>query len=317
MKIVFRYARPLLLLGFSLILLSTGCSFNRPYPVAWPALPESQATDCQSIKGIYDNPSETVDSQQYQPPLASLLLEDDSIKFYPTQVALSLPDPSTLEVTALGAYGEIFRQTLSTKDRQFVCENGHAVVTKHPRWVDADVAYVRQSFVVELIPSDEDLVAKVQESDVGVAMLVIPVVATSTTWSRFRRRVGFPTPSRNAKATDQVGHTAADYISGDSNLVGLHEARTYCPNADRGNADAQMFIGDTHYLGAYKLKRDPVRAWVWYSLAAQKGGELAMQQLSKVTTELSPEQLAEAKRQLEAWQPGQCIKGLVPDQKTQ
>jgi TPR repeat protein len=72
-----------------------------------------------------------------------------------------------------------------------------------------------------------------------------------------------------------------------------------------------------HYLGAYKLKRDPVRAWVWYSLAAQKGDALATEQLSKVTAELTPEQLEEAKRQLEAWQPGQCIKGLVPDQKTQ
>jgi uncharacterized protein YceK len=117
--------------------------------------------------------------------------------------------------------------------------------------------------------------------------------------------------------SDQKAHPAADYISGDSNLVGIHEARTYCPNADRGNADAQMYIGDMHYLGAYKLKRDPVRAWVWYSLAAQKGDALATEQLSKVTAELTPEQLEEAKRQLEAWQPGQCIKGLVPDQKTQ
>jgi uncharacterized protein YceK len=110
---------------------------------------------------------------------------------------------------------------------------------------------------------------------------------------------------------------AADYISGDSNQAGIHEARTYCPNADRGNANAQMYIGDMHYLGAYKLKRDPVRAWVWYSLAAQKGDALATEQLSKVTAELTPEQLEEAKRQLEAWQPGQCMQELTGDENEQ
>jgi hypothetical protein len=129
----------------------------------------------------------------------------------------------------------------------------------------------------------------------------------------FFDRFEFLTLSRNSNEIGQQEHAAADYINRASNQAGIYEARTFCPDADRGNADAQMYIGDMHYLGAYKLKRDPVRAWVWYSLASQKGGELAMQQLSKVTTELSPEQLAEAKRQLEAWQPGQCIKGLVPD----
>jgi hypothetical protein len=133
----------------------------------------------------------------------------------------------------------------------------------------------------------------------------------------FFDRVEFLTLSRNAKGTDQVERTAADHISRDNNQAGIHEARTYCPNADRGNANAQMYIGDMHYLGAYRLRRDPVRAWVWYSLAAQNGDALATQQLSKVTTELTPEQLAEAKRQLAAWQPGQCIKDLAPDQKAQ
>jgi hypothetical protein len=133
----------------------------------------------------------------------------------------------------------------------------------------------------------------------------------------FFDRVEFLTLSRNAKESDQKAHPAADYISGSSNQVGIMDAGTYCLNADLGHADAQMYIGDMHYLGAYKLKRDPVRAWVWYSLAEQKGDALATEQLSKVTAELTPEQLAEAKRQLATWQAGQCIKDLVPDQKAQ
>lgn len=89
-------------------------------------------------------------------------------------------------------------------------------------------------------------------------------------------------------------------------------AGTYCPNADLGHADAQVHIGDIYYHGIYARKFDPVRAWVWYSLAAQGGDAQAKEQLSQVTAELTPEQLAEARQQLAAWQPGQCVKELVP-----
>jgi hypothetical protein len=91
------------------------------------------------------------------------------------------------------------------------------------------------------------------------------------------------------------------------------EAGAYCPNADLGHADAQLHIGDIHYHGAYGQNVNPVRAWVWYSLAMQGGDAQAAQQLSRITAELSPEQLAEAQRQLAVWQPGQCAKELVPD----
>jgi hypothetical protein len=88
-------------------------------------------------------------------------------------------------------------------------------------------------------------------------------------------------------------------------------AGAYCPNADLGHADAQIHIGDIYYQGIYGRKYDPVRAWVWYSLAAQGGDAQAMEQLSRVTAELTPEQLAEARQQLAEWQPGQCEKDLV------
>jgi TPR repeat protein len=94
-------------------------------------------------------------------------------------------------------------------------------------------------------------------------------------------------------------------------------AGAYCPNADLGHADAQIHIGDIYYRGIYDRKFDPVRAWVWYSLAAQGGDAQAMEQLSRVTAELTPEQLAEARQQLAEWQPGKCEKDLVPQDKQQ
>lgn len=92
---------------------------------------------------------------------------------------------------------------------------------------------------------------------------------------------------------------------------------TYCPNADLNHADAQLYIADIHYYGAYGHRQDPVRAWVWYSLAVQGGDAQAAQQLVRVTAELTPEQLEEARRQLVAWKPGQCMQELTRDDEGQ
>jgi hypothetical protein len=89
-------------------------------------------------------------------------------------------------------------------------------------------------------------------------------------------------------------------------------AGAYCPNADLGHADAQVHLGDIYYHRTYGRRYDPVRAWVWYSLAAQGGDAYAKEQLTQVTADLTPEQLTEAMQQLAAWQPGQCVKDLVP-----
>jgi TPR repeat protein len=88
-------------------------------------------------------------------------------------------------------------------------------------------------------------------------------------------------------------------------------AGAYCPNADLGHADAQVHIGDIYYEGTYGRKFDPVRAGVWYSLAAQGCDAQAAERLSQVTAKLTPEQQAQAMQQLAAWQPGQCAQELV------
>jgi hypothetical protein len=86
---------------------------------------------------------------------------------------------------------------------------------------------------------------------------------------------------------------------------------TYCPKADLRQADAQTYVGDIYYLGAYGLETNLIQAYVWYSLAAKNSNSYATNQLEKVVIDLSPEQLVEAQLRLEQWEPGQCKRDLM------
>jgi TPR repeat protein len=89
------------------------------------------------------------------------------------------------------------------------------------------------------------------------------------------------------------------------------EVGAFCPNADLGHTEAQKRIGDLYYLGLLGLERDLIRSYVWFSLADKGGNNGATEQLDELTSELSPQQLDEAQMQLEAWEPGQCIRDLM------
>ena len=86
---------------------------------------------------------------------------------------------------------------------------------------------------------------------------------------------------------------------------------TYCPKADLRQSDAQTYVGDLYYLGAYGLENNLIQAYVWYSLAAKNGNSYATNQLEKMAIDLSPEQLVEAQHRLEQWEPGQCKRDLM------
>lgn len=90
----------------------------------------------------------------------------------------------------------------------------------------------------------------------------------------------------------------------------IKEAGIYCPNADLGHSDAQFYIGNLYYNHVL-LKRDIIRAYVWYSLAAMGGYENAASRLQQVKSELTPDQLSMAQNHLETWEPGQCQIDLI------
>jgi hypothetical protein len=89
------------------------------------------------------------------------------------------------------------------------------------------------------------------------------------------------------------------------------EVKTYCPNADAGDVNAQKYVGDFYSFGFFSLKKDLIRAYVWYSLAAKSANKEASEQLGYLVKELSPQQLKEARTQLDEWEPGQCERDLM------
>lgn len=185
MKTKLRHDKYLRLVGFIQVILLTSCGYHRPYPADWSPLPEPQAKDCQSIAGTYKNWGEMVGHPEH-PSLAGELFGFGTLGFAPDKVTFSLPDPNTLEVTVLGTEGEVFQRTLSTKDHNFACEDGHAVVTDQ-RWFDADVAFGRESLIIELIPSADYLITHDHNKGFGLVFLIMPVVGDSASWYRFER----------------------------------------------------------------------------------------------------------------------------------
>jgi hypothetical protein len=89
------------------------------------------------------------------------------------------------------------------------------------------------------------------------------------------------------------------------------DIKEYCPRAESGDAAAQTYIGDLFYLGSYGLKKNLIQAYVWYSLAANRGIPYANQQVTNLTGELSSNQLIKAKQRLEQRELGQCERDLM------
>ena len=55
----------------------------------------------------------------------------------------------------------------------------------------------------------------------------------------------------------------------------------YLAAAARGNADAQVFVGQTYASGAYKVPRDRASAFFWYAEAANQGNQEGMNMLAR------------------------------------
>ena len=61
-------------------------------------------------------------------------------------------------------------------------------------------------------------------------------------------------------------------------------------------------MNDT-YADSRGLKKDDVSAYEWMLLASQHGVEQCLQELKKLETEMTPDQVDEAKRRAAAWRP--------------
>jgi TPR repeat protein/Flp pilus assembly protein TadD len=72
--------------------------------------------------------------------------------------------------------------------------------------------------------------------------------------------------------------------------------------ADQGIADGQCLLG-TLYANGYGVAKDSIAAYQWMTLAAQNGNAGCSQGITPFLSQMSPDQIAEAKRRVAAWTP--------------
>jgi TPR repeat protein len=81
----------------------------------------------------------------------------------------------------------------------------------------------------------------------------------------------------------------------------LEAAKWYHKAAAQGDEYAQTNLGACYYDGRGVAKKDPVLGYVWTGLAAESGNAQAKKNLASFISQMTPAQLAEAKRIGREW----------------
>jgi TPR repeat protein len=110
------------------------------------------------------------------------------------------------------------------------------------------------------------------------------------------------------EAADQ-GYVLAQYNIGLMHSKGqgvpqdYAEAATwYRKAAEQGYSAAQTRLGDMYVLGQ-GVAQDYVQAHMWFNLAAARGQKLARVNRNRLAKQMTPEQIAEARRLAREWKP--------------
>jgi TPR repeat protein len=110
------------------------------------------------------------------------------------------------------------------------------------------------------------------------------------------------------EAADQ-GYVLAQYNIGLMHSKGqgvpqdYAEAATwYRKAAEQGYSAAQTRLGDMYVLGQ-GVAQDYVQAHMWFNLAAARGQKLARINRNRLAKQMTPEQIAEARRLAREWKP--------------
>jgi hypothetical protein len=104
----------------------------------------------------------------------------------------------------------------------------------------------------------------------------------------------------NAAGQWMFGKVAADGKGVPQNDA--EAVKWYRKAAEQGNAAGQRLLGERYGNGA-GVEKDYVKAYMWLTLAFERGDTLAADIRFKVSGKMSPEQIAEAKKQAAQWQP--------------
>jgi hypothetical protein len=94
---------------------------------------------------------------------------------------------------------------------------------------------------------------------------------------------------------------------GDTNAL-----RWLCRAADKENTKAQYRLGLLYEMGIEDVPKDPVRAYMWYRLAASRGDYImASEQAKRLHEQQTTEQVTRAEYLIQEWKPGQCEQELL------
>ena len=87
---------------------------------------------------------------------------------------------------------------------------------------------------------------------------------------------------------------------------GQHEEalRRFRPLAERGDHRAQYWLG-VMYLEGKGVPKDDVRAYIWLSVAAQRGNRAARIGRHTIARRMTAEQLADAEKLIAVWRPAE------------
>lgn len=78
--------------------------------------------------------------------------------------------------------------------------------------------------------------------------------------------------------------------------------RWFLRAAEQGDAGAQNHVGLMYYRGE-GVEQNYVQAYMWATLAAQQGLDQAIQALTMLEKDMTPEQIAEGRGLADAWKP--------------
>lgn len=138
-----------------------------------------------------------------------------------------------------------------------------------------------------------------------IALRITGVERTLST-TRLQRVFAADDLHQQALAGDAAAQAAYGLrlLRGDGVHRNQREGRTWCRlAAEQGNAQGQFLLGGCYYNGEGGL-HDPVRALMWFALAADQGIREAQIIRRLMTAQLAEEQVLEARRLARAWRPG-------------
>jgi hypothetical protein len=165
----------------SLVLI--GCVFVDQYPVEWDSIKLSTDKTCPDVSGKFRDRGERENSS-FEPSLSYLLLQLHNQKTADT-VEIKFVEPTQLLFRVFSEQQLQAESLLSSSKGEFQCSDGFVII-KRGEFINREGVFAGERWTFSLAPSKNGLVIKEKDSAVGM-MFIVPVVGTSTTWSRYPR----------------------------------------------------------------------------------------------------------------------------------